>query len=423
MKLLTKTTRFYLLISVPIFLVAGMIFFFVMHYLLDDEATEQLYIEKQKVLNYLAAAHELPDLSLGIGDEIFIQPTQSTFTGRLNDTMIFVASEKEKIPYRQLIFPATFKNAPYQITIRTTLYENDELLEVIMFSMLTLLAALFISLLLVNRQLSKNLWKPFYETLNRLTGFRLADTKPLLLSNTDIDEFAELNRSLLQLTSKMQRDYSALKEFTENASHELQTPLAIIKSKIELLMQSDGIEESSANQVQHINESISRLSRLNQSLLLLSKIENRQFTNTDSVLINSVVEEKLLAWSDIILHQNIRVETSLDHELRCNMDAALAETLIGNLLSNAIRHNEGGQVRIAIEKESLIISNTGKKPSVPTSEFFHRFKKENTGNDSSGLGLAIVQQICNVYHFKIRYDYSEGWHRIRLDLTSHFIPD
>lgn len=417
MKLLNKTSRYYVFIALPVFIAGGLILFFVIRFLMDGEATEQLYVEKQKVLDYFAANETIPDVSLRVGDEIFIVPSTVPVTEKVKDTTIYVAAQQEETPYRQIIFPVSIKNNLYAVCIRTTLYENDELLSVILLSTLGLMAILFLVFFMLNRRLSQKLWLPFYETLNKLNLFQLSASRPLQLTSSDIDEFKSLNETLLGMASKMQRDYHSLKEFSENASHELQTPLAVIQSKIELLMQSENLKENELSQLQTIHDNIQRLSKINRSLLLLSKIENRQFQQTETIQIKKIIEEKLMQWQELLAHHHLTIERNLDEPAECEMDATLAETLVGNLLSNAIRHNEGDQIRISTEKNSFTISNTGAPLSGEPEKLFERFKKEKYTNDSPGLGLAIVKEICKLYHFLVSYHFENGWHVVTVNFS------
>lgn len=244
--------------------------------------------------------------------------------------------------------------------------------------------------------------------------FDLKQKNKLQLPETSTTEFKELNVFLRKMTDKAMEDYAAVKEFSENASHELQTPLAVIRSKIELLSETniDGIQAALIGDMQN---AIEKLSHINRSLILLTKLENQEFKVSESIKFCRVVKDVIATYEDWITMREIKLNSDLDKNIPLNIHPALAEMLISNLLSNAIRHNrDGGQIEMVLTRQHLCISNTGIPPQIPTGELFQRFKKSNQSNDSIGLGLAIVKQICEVNGYEVEYNYTDGWHSIEV---------
>ena len=265
------------------------------------------------------------------------------------------------------------------------------------------------------RFLSLKIWQPFYKTIEQIKGFTFDRKEPLSAPPTKIEEFNTLNQAIEQMTLKVLSDYRSLKQFTENASHEMQTPLAIIKSKIELLMQEEELSERERQAIQQIQTAASRLSRLNQSLLLLTRIENRQYTNTRKLNLKELLEGQLDFVEPLISAKNLSIHTEMQDVFQ-KMDPALAEVLIGNLLGNAIKHNQqDGTIKINLNDQQLNISNTGKTLSVPTHKLFNRFYKGTEAAPSLGLGLAIVKEICTSYGFNVQYNYRENLHSLSVD--------
>jgi len=237
------------------------------------------------------------------------------------------------------------------------------------------------------------------------------------LPSTTINEFAELIEAVEQMTQKAKKDYQEIKSFTENASHEIQTPLAIIASKIELLSQSDNLKEDQMHTIQSIAETTNRLAKLNQSLILLTKIDNRQFGATTPVDVSRMVLQILYNYEELFLSRSIQIKQQIDPGVKQTMNEALAEILIINLLTNSFRHNvENGSVTVILQDKYLSISNTGNAISTLPELLFERFRKEAVSSESMGLGLSIVKKICDIYHFKVTYQYQNLLHTI----TIHF---
>jgi len=208
-----------------------------------------------------------------------------------------------------------------------------------------------------------------------------------------------------------------LKSFADNASHEMQTPLAIINAKLDLMIQDQGLEERHLRQLQAMYDAVARLRNLNQSLLLLTKIENNQFVHTDDVMLMRSIEDKLVQLEDLIRAKGLELATGLDGS-RARMNAYLADILLNNLLVNAVRHNpDGGRIQIRLQEGELSIRNTGPPLSFDPMSLFDRFTK-GLDSDGTGLGLAIVKQICDNYGFALSYRYEDALHRITVRFQS-----
>ncbi|HEX3008307.1 MAG TPA: HAMP domain-containing sensor histidine kinase, partial [Bacteroidales bacterium] len=246
------------------------------------------------------------------------------------------------------------------------------------------------------------------------------EKKGLALSDTGIYEFNTLNKVLNNMSEKILTDYSNMKEFTENASHEIQTPLAIIKSKIEILVQSGKLDEEQMDALQTINDAVYRLAKLNSGLILISKIDNRQFHDNGEVDLITVIDRILDDFEDLIAMKDLHVEKSLSESYKVNLNPELAEILVSNLVSNAIKHNvAGGFIKIIQTGDSLLIWNSGLPLSVPEEELFKRFVKNNSNSKSLGLGLAIIKKICDQYSVTCNYTCIDSEHVFQLDFQTY----
>lgn len=254
--------------------------------------------------------------------------------------------------------------------------------------------------------ISKYILAPFQRTLRVIQSFDLKQKEPVRLPGTRTSEFRELNEFLRKMIEKAQEDYRSLKEFTENASHELQTPTAIIRGKLELLMESD-IRDEQAILIAEMQNALDRLSRIHSSLTLLTRLENYGDEAKTSVCISQLAREVLHSFDELIQMKALRLQVQIEDNVYLSLHLSLVELLLNNIISNAIRHNiPGGIIRVTLTREGLVIVNSGREPQVPTGELFERFKKGNPGGDSIGIGLAIVRQICELSDFRITYEYS-----------------
>lgn len=300
----------------------------------------------------------------------------------------------------------TYKVSSYNYVTRSYLYFNS-MLWTLAWKLLLIAVAVSITAAL----LSRYVLSPFRNTLNAIRHFDITKKKPIQLPATSTKEFIELNSFVTEMTDKAIAEYTAVKEFSENASHELQTPLAVMQSKLELLAETD-IDEPQAMLIADMQNAIEKLTRINRSLTLLTKLENLEFKHSQ-IKFCKVTREMLELYSDRIEMKQIRVQSDLSHGIQLNIHPALAEILVNNLISNAIRHNvEGGSIIMQLTDEKLFIANTGLPPELPVQELFQRFRKSNQSTESIGLGLAIVKQICQVCQFEILYEYRDQMHQV-----------
>jgi signal transduction histidine kinase len=276
-------------------------------------------------------------------------------------------------------------------------------------------AILVLILVLVNYSISKRLWKAFYKILKRILLIDVKTDEIYEPVPSDIIEFQQLNKMLIVMNEKIRSDFNELKEYADNASHEVQTPLAVIRSKTELILQSARLDSNIADSLHIINQSVTKISRINHSLMLISKIQNNQFLTTHSIHLNKKIEETLIFYRELTETKKIKMEFHEDAvvEIECNED--LIEILLANLMSNAIKHNvENGWIDISLRSHELEIQNSGLEISVDPEILFQRFKKINQSSDSPGLGLSIIRKITDLYKMEIFYHVEKNIHKILL---------
>ncbi len=298
----------------------------------------------------------------------------------------------------------------YLVTIETNVEETEE--TVIAIAILTFLffLILVIGFLIFNRRLSVKLWQPFRSTLNKLKAFNLNSQASIPFEKSNTLEFEELNLALSKLIEHTISVYKSQKEFTENASHELQTPLAIIKNKLDLLLQKEALTDRQYQIIEATNKAVTRVSRINKNLLLLEKIENHQFEDSEEINLSDLTTQSLVHLHEHIESKALILQSEIDGELSITGNKTLLEILLNNLILNAIRHNaQKGIIKITLDKSGLTLSNSGNK-ALDIESLFKRFKKSSDESSGSGLGLAIVEQICKRHHWTINYLFKDDFH-------------
>jgi signal transduction histidine kinase len=275
---------------------------------------------------------------------------------------------------------------------------------------------LLLSIVVINRRVSRRLWTPFYRTMTAIRGYDIRQNKALSVdAATDVEEFDRLNQTLLELIDRVDQAYRGQKQFTENASHELQTPLAIIRSKVELLMESPGLNEDNAQLLQEITEANERLSLMNKNLLLLTRIDNGQFPEVLRVDVSELLGRLGDFFKEYYAHEGLETKMTIQAGVTVTANPALMEILINNLLRNAYLHNlPGGWVDIRLTGQALVIENTGPEIEEDPERLFDRFRKGRVDNRTTGLGLALVRQIAQLYHYETRYSCRDGRHQLRV---------
>lgn len=417
MRLLQISLRSLLLYSMLLVLVSIPVSLFLTQAILDHEIDETLSAQTEDFLKHIRGLEYLDDLEtdLRVLDEltynIEVSPTDQEYSKpEFRTVLMYDSLEQDEHPFRQLSTFAVIKGKPYMLTMMMSLVDGEDLLVAIGTVQIALLVFLAFGLLLLNRSLSRRLWRPFYETLSQLKAYELDKNEFIQGVSTDIIEFDDLNKAVSHLTERNRRIFLEQKEFIENASHELQTPLAVFQSKLDNLMQSPSLVESDADTIQELEETAQRMARLNKNLLLLSKIDNEQFADLTEVNVAELLQAVLSNVKLVTEPQNLTIEMDIRTcVLRSNK--TLIEILLTNLLHNAVRHTErDGRVAVSLIDNVFKITNTGLPLTMSSEKMFKRFSSESLNDNSTGIGLAIVKKICDVCRYQIRYEFKSNEH-------------
>ncbi len=406
MKLTSHITTRYIGFTIVVLLISIPATYFVLLAVMNANIDENLRFQQKWIEEKLQTVS--PQNFISFDNEITIRPGKNKATKEhFYNKDIYEEDENEMVPYRVMEFNTTVNGNSYFVRIQKSLLENDDILQVIVGIQLLVLILLFVSLIFINKYLNKKVWKPFYNTLDTLQKFRIDKDKPLQLPNQSITELDNLNKSLNELTKHNREIYITQKEFTENASHELQTPLALMQSDLDLLWQTSPLSEEQAQLLQNLTEANSRMSKLSKSMLMLAKIENHQFTDKKEIDLAKLVEKWLEKLESVFSQRNIEIYQRITPSSRIVADETLMETLFGNLISNALHYTpQNGTVEIELNSSMFKIGNSGNGKPLDKEKLFKRFQKQdNSQKSGNGLGLEICKRICDLNNFKISYDF------------------
>jgi len=409
MKLLTLYNRVNIITTIVVMLITGIIYYQAISWILIDQADKSLKVEEDEVFDYVKLNKQLPQVFDSKDQQINFSPAApNSVTREFIDTR-YKKDKDEFESGRGLISSVTVNGKYYKILIVESKVETEDLIRIIFTITIGLILFLLLVLLVANRLILNRLWQPFHAILKEMKLFNITDNKEITQTETRIDEFADLNQAATAMTIRAKHDYKELKTFTENASHELLTPIAVINSKLDTLIQSENFNDRQSKLLNDLYSAVARLSRLNQSLLLLVKIENRLLTDQQNINLKQLIDELLIQLEDIFADKHITVTANLeDKEILGSR--YLIEILLSNLIINAVRHNHaGGEIIINLTTEALTIKNTGTDEPLDEDKIFTRFHK-SSHSDGSGLGLTISRQICQSLGLDLNYQYQNPHH-------------
>ncbi|MDR2653315.1 MAG: HAMP domain-containing histidine kinase [Prevotellaceae bacterium] len=347
---------------------------------------------------------------------------ESSPVARFYDEMVYIPEKQEDEPARTLEVVFKDYNNYYLLVISTPTIEKHDLKESIFHALLFLVFSLAVVFIISILFLFKRELSPLYKLLNWLKTYKIGDKTSIPKTKSKVTEFRELY-SILDKSIKVNEEiFAQQKQFVDNASHELQTPLARVKNQIELLLENENIDEDLLSELIRILNNINDIISTNKTLLFLSKIDNRQFLESTSVNFNKIVHVLSNDFAEAYGNLNISVEIIEYADLIVNMNEVLAKAVVVNLLKNAYLHNvSSGKIIVEISDKSISFANTSNSPELNAEKIFKRFYKATDNKHSSGLGLSIIDSICKFYGFTINYKYANALHFFYLDCGGELI--
>lgn len=425
MKLHYRITLNVSLVLFVLFAVWSVMFYYIIIDEINDEMDDSLEHYSEYIITRALAGETLPEKENGTNNSYYITEVDNEYaktkpSAYFLDEMIYLQSRRETEPAR--IYKTVFKDSNdrfFELTVMMPTIEKDDLKQTILLWITILYLALFISILVVNILVLHRSLKPLYTMLDWLDELSLKKVIPSLKIKSGVSEFNKLSEALLHSAKRNAEVYEQQSLFIGHASHELQTPIAVAQNRLEILADDTSLTEQQLLQILKTKQSLSNISSLNKTLLLLTKIENKQFPDNEEIDLNEILASLSDDFSEAYEHQNIDCKINNNKQIRILMNPTLASVLFSNLIKNAYVHNEeGGQIIITIDSDSLVFSNTATSGALNPEYIFQRFYQGTRREGSVGLGLSLVESICKMYDLKISYSYENSFHHFILSPIS-----
>lgn len=382
----------------------------------NDEVDDTLEDYSEGLIIRALSGEDMPTASNGSNNKYYLYEVSESYAAShpqitYRDEMVFITEKSETEPARVLITIFRTEDERYmELVVYTPTIEKLDLLRAILGWIIFLYVLLLLIILSINIWVFRKNMKPLYVLLKWLDSSQLGKKNEPLENTTKITEFRKLNAATMAFAERGEKLFEQQKTFIGNASHEMQTPLAICRNRLEMLMEDETLTEHQLNELIKTHQTLENLTRMNRSLLLLCKIENGQFADTRSVCLNDILTHYLDDYKEVYAYRNITVTVTTDSSFCVEMNDSLVSVLVTNLLKNSFVHNiDGGFIYIKITANTFEISNTGEKP-LDRERIFERFYQGQKKEGSTGLGLALVDSICKANHLKIDYTYVENRH-------------
>ena len=416
-KLLQKTLNYYFIYAVFILITVGPAFYIASNILYEDDANEDLYAIKKQFDKFTKDDLTVKDITLWnkFNRDVNLEKFNGIQKDSLFDHSYYDALNKENEPFRMLNSPVKIEGKWFTFSAKINMVEKENLIGNIVILFISLLLLLIIGFFIITKIISKKLWQPFYAALDKMEQFEIDKSTSVKLIKSTTEEFNRLNNAIDSLIHKNSSIYQSQREFIENAAHELQTPIAIFKGKLENILQRKDLNSEQFKLIDDLNNTTTRLVRLNKNLLVLSKIDSNSYNEIEKINLNKIINNQLTFFSEQALSKKISITTELSDEVVVNSNHFLAEMLISNLFLNTINHNVlNGQISVKLTNDRIVFSNTGTLLPLQTEKMFERFSKSNPTSQGNGLGLSIIKKIVDTNHWTINYHFINRMHTFEI---------
>ena len=400
-----------------IFLLWGTLFYVAMIDEINDETDDSLEDYSEQLVMRFLAGETLPSKNSNSNNQYYLNEVSAEYAQEkpnisYRDSMVYLPYKGETEPAR--ILTTIYRDSDdnyYELVVFTPTIEKKDLKEAILFWIIFLYVGLLFVIILINIWIYQQSNKPLYKLLSWLDNYKVGRKNIPLQNETDITEFKKLNEAAIRNMKRAEEVFEAQKEFIGNASHEIQTPLAVCRNRLENLMDDDTLTEHQLKELSKTHQTLEYITKLNKLLLLLSKIDNRQFTDEHDIELNTIIRKNIRDYEEVYAYMNVRTEIKEEGIFNVRMNETLAGVLINNLMKNGYVHNiANGRLIVEISSSRLIFKNTGQEFALNSNLIFERFYQSHKKEGSTGLGLAIAKSICDMGKLQIKYYFKEGFH-------------
>lgn len=429
MKLIYKVAIRLSIAMVAVLVVWAVFFYLAVIDEVNDEVDDSLEDYSEVIIMRALSGRELPSMDNGTNNMYFLQEVTPEYASThdviaYSDDVVFIEEKQEEEPAR--VLKNIFKDKDgrfFELTVAIPNIEKTDLVESILYWILLLFFVLLCVMLIINLLIYRRCMQPLYVLLNWLDNYKVGSENESLVNSTDITEFSKLNGAAIRNAGRQEMFFEQQKQFIGNASHEIQTPVAVCLNRLELLLDTPSLSEEVMGELIKIQHTLKYISRLNKSLLFLTKIDNNQFHETTKVDVKAVVERYINDYREVYAYKNITLQLDLHESLVFDMNETLCSSLVNNLLKNAFVYNvDGGRVEVSIDAGRLAVRNTGLGEPLNADKLFERFYQTHKSEGSTGLGLAIVDSICRLYGIERVYSFDGGMHIFSIDFSRFHNP-
>ncbi len=421
MKLVYKNILINTIISVLILFIGEFSLYVFLKNNIKKEAIEHLYLERYFMVKQVEKGVDIKYFGHNIGDVLKIVPVSGVqyTVPVLEDVEMQEPGEEEHFTSKKIVFDIVQNDKAYRVSILKTIDEDEGLSG--SMSAIIFLSGLFMAsiLVIINVFVYYKLFSPVYSLIKDVKEFSVQRLKKIVPPKTSTKEFAVLSREISKMSEQMISDYTSMKEFTENMTHEIQTPLAVINTKIERCIQDKDLTKEQAVLLTDAAKAVNKLFNISKGLTMLCKLDNKQYNSLSEISIKELVKQRVQYFIDFIDNKNLVLTEDYSNDVTVLMDISLSEIIIDNILKNAIQHNmQEGKIFITLRNRQLSIANSSGVPGALVNRYFDRFYS-GMPNQSLGLGLSIVKKITDYYSFSISYNYSDNLHTVTVNFDEH----
>lgn len=422
MKLIQKIALRLSMVLIPVIALWAMIFYFVTVEEINDEVDDLLRSYSEQLIAKKLANQELPVADIIAGMHYSISQVTEEYADshprtKYYDSELYINETDEDEPARFLkTFFYDAEGRYFELIAAIPTFEKEDLIEAILWWIAALYLILLVTVIVITLAVFQKSIRPLYEILDWLNAYTPGKTQDKLAADTDIYEFRQLEKAVTEATDRSNEAYEKQKQFIGNASHELQTPLAVLGGRIDWMLDNDSLGEENIGELVKMKREVVHISRLNKTLLLLTKIDNGQFPDVMDVNLSSIVQSQREMYEEIFSRKNIHCSLEMqDSPVTVRMNETLATILVTNLIKNAFMHSpEGGIVTIALDGNGLAVENSGEAP-LDRERIFDRFYQGAKKEGSTGLGLALAKTIADKNGMQFSYSFADGRHRFRIN--------
>lgn len=417
MKLIHNVAAKLSLSLLPVITMWALLFYFVMVNEINDEADDLLQIISEEVMARELSGLDIPFSKIVEGDRYSVSRiSEEQFLSRHGmeyyDGTYYIEETDETEPARFL--RTQFRNGSgdcFEVTVHTPTFEKDELLKTILIWLLALYLFLVLTVLVIAIAVMQKSMTPLYSILDWLRSYTPGTTTEAIRTGTDVSEFKELEKTISEVVTRSDNAFERQKQFIGNAAHELQTPLSKLAGRIDWLLDGESLSEDQARELYHMSRDVDNLSRLNRTLLLLSRIDNGQFPETEEIHPDVLIRKYCSTCNEVFSDKEISMKYDVkDSGISFRMNASLAEILLSNLIRNAYIHSDhSSRIIISLENSRFTIKNSG-TAALHKERIFERFYQGAKIDGSTGLGLALCKTIVERYSMRLEYAFEDGMH-------------